>query len=192
MWSGILDVLMHCTTCVATNCDYVHADTDNYPNDGYNYGYVDKDAYIAAVNNRFALRSALRSALEGGSLWANSLAKMQEPVHGEGRDVEKAESKRGRIHAWYALGMEVGLRAKLPVILTASTGAGGAGKIKVNERVVGCWWGQCERHRRSDEEIERMLSRCSRCKTARYCSADCQKADWAMHKAGCKMLKGGT
>jgi hypothetical protein len=27
--------------------------------------------------------------------------------------------------------------------------------------------------------------RCSRCMTARYCNAVCQRADWAAHKGGC-------
>jgi hypothetical protein len=31
--------------------------------------------------------------------------------------------------------------------------------------------------------------RCSACKTAHYCSVDCQKAHRASHKAVCKVLK---
>jgi len=158
---------MHCTTCVATNCHYVRT-----------------DAYM----------SALRSALEGGSLWANNLGKMQVLAQAKGLDVKKAESRKGRLRAWYALGKEVGLTAKLPLApaTTSTTGAGGVGKAKVREGVAGCWWAQCERRGKSDEEIVPMFSRCSRCKTARYCSADCQKADWAMHKSECKTLKGGA
>lgn len=30
------------------------------------------------------------------------------------------------------------------------------------------------------------LMRCARCKSAAYCSATCQKADWSIHKLGCK------
>ncbi|KAJ6511186.1 hypothetical protein C8R45DRAFT_1207878 [Mycena sanguinolenta] len=33
------------------------------------------------------------------------------------------------------------------------------------------------------------LSKCNRCKTARYCSKECQKADWPHHKAYCNMVK---
>jgi len=29
-------------------------------------------------------------------------------------------------------------------------------------------------------------TRCSRCHTQYYCSRDCQKSDWASHKANCK------
>jgi len=34
---------------------------------------------------------------------------------------------------------------------------------------------------------EKPLSRCGRCGTAAYCSADCQRKDWAIHKAICNM-----
>ncbi|KAJ7906193.1 hypothetical protein B0H13DRAFT_2021511 [Mycena leptocephala] len=33
------------------------------------------------------------------------------------------------------------------------------------------------------------LNKCARCKTAMYCSKECQKADWVRHKAYCKMVK---
>ena len=32
------------------------------------------------------------------------------------------------------------------------------------------------------------LSRCGRCKQVSYCSADCQKAHWKLHKKTCKPL----
>ena len=35
------------------------------------------------------------------------------------------------------------------------------------------------------------LSRCSRCKQVVYCSAECQKAHWKLHKKGCKASAGG-
>ena len=33
---------------------------------------------------------------------------------------------------------------------------------------------------------ESKLRKCSRCKAAKYCNADCQKAHWLQHKAPCK------
>ncbi|KAJ7263145.1 hypothetical protein B0H12DRAFT_1103553 [Mycena haematopus] len=33
------------------------------------------------------------------------------------------------------------------------------------------------------------LSKCTRCKTARYCSKECQKADWPHHKSYCTMVQ---
>lgn len=33
------------------------------------------------------------------------------------------------------------------------------------------------------------FQRCGACKVARYCSKDCQKADWEKHKALCKSLR---
>ena len=29
------------------------------------------------------------------------------------------------------------------------------------------------------------MKRCAKCKTRAYCSADCQRADWKLHKAEC-------
>jgi len=31
--------------------------------------------------------------------------------------------------------------------------------------------------------------RCSACRTARYCGAECMKADWRAHKPACKLLR---
>jgi MYND finger len=33
------------------------------------------------------------------------------------------------------------------------------------------------------------LKTCSRCRTIRYCSVECQTNDWARHKSGCKALR---
>ena len=33
------------------------------------------------------------------------------------------------------------------------------------------------------------LKKCARCRTVRYCSEECQKKDWAAHKAACCMAK---
>jgi hypothetical protein len=33
------------------------------------------------------------------------------------------------------------------------------------------------------------IMKCSRCKTATYCSKDCQKRDWKKHKAVCKLIE---
>lgn len=32
---------------------------------------------------------------------------------------------------------------------------------------------------------EKKVHRCSRCRSARYCSKECQRADWAKHKTEC-------
>ncbi|KDQ10354.1 hypothetical protein BOTBODRAFT_163913 [Botryobasidium botryosum FD-172 SS1] len=34
------------------------------------------------------------------------------------------------------------------------------------------------------------LIRCSECQSAHYCSAECQKADWPSHQAGCEIRRG--
>ncbi|KAL1674369.1 hypothetical protein EV122DRAFT_282100 [Schizophyllum commune] len=36
---------------------------------------------------------------------------------------------------------------------------------------------------------EPRLSRCSKCKVARYCNTECQKEDWEMHKQSCKLWR---
>ncbi|KAJ7741182.1 hypothetical protein DFH07DRAFT_1064039 [Mycena maculata] len=33
------------------------------------------------------------------------------------------------------------------------------------------------------------LNKCARCRTAMYCSRECQKADWAHHKAFCQLVR---
>jgi hypothetical protein len=119
--------------------------------------------------------------------------RMQELVKAKGSDdLRKVEARKSRLRAWYTLGKEVGLTARLPLTPPASYDrvTSVTGKGKVREGVDGCWWEQCERHGRVDEKIEQMLSRCSRCRTTRYCSSACQKADWAVHKAECKAQRG--
>ncbi|KIP04549.1 hypothetical protein PHLGIDRAFT_190168 [Phlebiopsis gigantea 11061_1 CR5-6] len=41
----------------------------------------------------------------------------------------------------------------------------------------------------AEESIPLNLSRCARCKLARYCSVACQKEDWARHKVTCKAVQ---
>jgi hypothetical protein len=43
----------------------------------------------------------------------------------------------------------------------------------------------CRHCKRSKPQSGDRLLRCSRCKKAYYCSADCQKQDWAVHKNKC-------
>jgi hypothetical protein len=45
--------------------------------------------------------------------------------------------------------------------------------------------GQCENCGREPKEGKALLT-CARCKKVRYCSGECQKADWKGHKKGCK------
>ncbi|GJE87541.1 zinc finger MYND domain-containing protein [Phanerochaete sordida] len=44
---------------------------------------------------------------------------------------------------------------------------------------------KCER----DSTIDKTMSRCGRCKLARYCSKECQTADWPRHKTNCKVTR---
>ncbi|NGX56970.1 MAG: hypothetical protein K1060chlam5_01225 [Candidatus Anoxychlamydiales bacterium] len=43
-----------------------------------------------------------------------------------------------------------------------------------------CFWGDCP-----NESKDLTLMRCSRCKSAIYCSTSCQKKDWSRHKIVC-------
>lgn len=43
-----------------------------------------------------------------------------------------------------------------------------------------------------ETRMEKKLQLCSRCKTALYCSCDCQKSDWKQHKLVCSTPEGST
>jgi hypothetical protein len=45
----------------------------------------------------------------------------------------------------------------------------------------------CEFCRKEETKVK--LFRCSRCKFVRYCSKECQTADWKKHKHACSFLK---
>ena len=50
-------------------------------------------------------------------------------------------------------------------------------KESVSEACAGC--------KKSQSEFTVPLKRCAKCQTQRYCSRDCQKADWKVHKKIC-------
>jgi MYND finger/Plasmid pRiA4b ORF-3-like protein len=41
-------------------------------------------------------------------------------------------------------------------------------------------------HKCGEKEGEEKYQRCGRCKAVRYCSRDCQAADWSHHRSSCK------
>ena len=51
------------------------------------------------------------------------------------------------------------------------------GKESVSEACAGC--------KKPQSELTVPLKRCAKCQTQRYCSRDCQKADWKVHKKIC-------
>jgi hypothetical protein len=51
-----------------------------------------------------------------------------------------------------------------------------------------CW--HCEKI--ETQEDSALLMKCQRCKTAYYCSKDCQAADWKIHKKTCKQFSSGV
>lgn len=62
--------------------------------------------------------------------------------------------------------------------------------VKVAARVQTCCFAECpNRHHhlsRSGQVISATLFACSRCRMVKYCSTECQSADWPQHKAACK------
>ncbi|PVF97418.1 hypothetical protein CPB86DRAFT_785895 [Serendipita vermifera] len=166
-FTNVLELLVHCTTCVAQNCHYVKT-----------------EAYI----------NALRHALEKDQLWAETLIRLEQKRKSR---TQKSEGGKLILQKWYVLGKEIGLvqrQATLaPPVPSTSAATSGQSKvtgIKVRENLDGCWNTDCEKHGLVDEAVESKLLRCSSCKTARYCSAACQTKDWkAGHKGECKALK---
>lgn len=60
-----------------------------------------------------------------------------------------------------------------------------------SETKVGCWvCGATPTDGDGADSKPKPLKTCARCKTAKYCSADCQRQDWDLHKAQCKHIPG--
>ena len=57
-----------------------------------------------------------------------------------------------------------------------------AAKIARNGGPLYEWCDSCGTYPPADSKLQR----CSRCKAAKYCNADCQKPHWLQHKAPCK------
>ena len=51
---------------------------------------------------------------------------------------------------------------------------------------------KCANCGKTESEAGIDLKQCARCKIARYCSRDCQKADWKEHKRGCGSNAGSS
>ncbi len=49
------------------------------------------------------------------------------------------------------------------------------------EKRIGFLWKSCD----TCKEERRNTSLCARCKKSRYCSVECQRADWTVHKSVC-------
>ena len=42
---------------------------------------------------------------------------------------------------------------------------------------------------KTEEVVKRIIKKCSNCKVIHYCSKECQRNDWPIHKKVCKTLK---
>ncbi|KAG8754826.1 hypothetical protein FRC14_004612 [Serendipita sp. 396] len=136
-----------------------------------------------------AYENALRSKLEQNSLWNNVVHSLLERARAtaasDGGGSAKAKTIKGQWAAWAQLGKELGLVYKPP--------PPSAPVSTLRGDVDGCWFGECERHGKVDEETEGKLLRCSACRRAKYCSSACQQKDWkAVHKTECKAFRAGT
>jgi hypothetical protein len=76
---NMLDLLVHCTTCVAPSCHYVRT-----------------DAYV----------NALRHALESQQLWVETLLQLENRTKTRGL---RSENEKRRLGMWYKLGKEIGM-----------------------------------------------------------------------------------
>lgn len=82
-WVNMLDLLVHCTTCVIPSCHYVRT-----------------DAYVNAV----------RHALESKQLWAETLLPLERRTKDQNWNQNQSkESIKRRLGMWYKLGKEIGM-----------------------------------------------------------------------------------
>lgn len=57
-------------------------------------------------------------------------------------------------------------------------------------RETRCDWAGCLE--RASKNPRALLKACSRCRATKYCSAECQKADWPSHKRACAAAEGAA
>ncbi|KAG8809183.1 hypothetical protein FRC19_005388 [Serendipita sp. 401] len=118
-----------------------------------------------------AYENSLRSKLEQNSLWNNVVHSLLERARttaaSDGGGSAKAKAIKGQWVAWTQLGKELGLVYKPPPPSALVSTLRGD--------IDGCWFAECERHGKVDEETEGKLLRCSACRRAKYCSSACQQ-----------------